>query len=146
MKAEVFEELLESAQEALEHARGKMNLRTTVLPPAPQPMRGEEVRKLRDHLKASQAVFAHYLNVSTKLVQAWEAERRQPDGAALMLLRLCERSPALLMAAVAAPVRTKRRPRAVLRRLSPRAPGRRTPADRSPAAPSRRLGTTAIPP
>jgi putative transcriptional regulator len=97
MKAEVFGELLESAREALEHARGKMDLRTTVLPPSPRPMRGVEVRKLRDRLKASQAVFAHYLNVSTKLVQAWEAERRRPDGAALTLLRLCERNPALLM-------------------------------------------------
>src|SRR5512135_1658724 len=97
MKTEIFEELLDSTREALAHARGKMNLRTTVLPPAPQPMRGREVRKLRDELNASQAVFAHYLNVSTKLVQAWEAERRQPEGAALALLRLYERLPALLM-------------------------------------------------
>lgn len=116
MKAEVFGELLESAREALEHARGKMNLRTTVLPPSPRPMRGGEVRKLRDQLKASQAVFAHYLNVSTKLVQAWEAERRRPDGAALKLLRLCERNPALLMTRSAAPARTKRRPRHAMRR------------------------------
>lgn len=116
MRAEVFGELLESAREALEHARGKMNLRTTVLPPAPRPMRGEEVRKLRDHLKASQAVFAHYLNVSTKLVQAWEAERRRPDGAALTLLRLCERNPALLIARDAVPGRTKHRARGAMRR------------------------------
>ena len=30
----------------------------------------------------SQAVFARYLNVSTKLVQAWEAGRLTPDGVA----------------------------------------------------------------
>jgi putative transcriptional regulator len=116
MKAEVFGELLESAREALEHTRGKISLRTTELPPAPQPMRGEEVRRLRDELKASQAVFAHYLNVSTKLVQAWEAKRRRPEGAALALLRLCERHPALLMTPGATPVRTKRRPRPATRR------------------------------
>jgi len=116
MKAELFDELLESTREALAHARGKMSLRTTVLPPAPQPMRGKEVRKLRDELKASQGVFAHYLNVSTKLVQAWEAERRRPEGAALALLRLCERHPALLMTRTATPARAKRGRRTAVRR------------------------------
>jgi putative transcriptional regulator len=110
MKAEVFGELLESAREALAHAQGKASLRTTVLPPAPRPMRGRDVRKLRDHVKASQAVFARYLNVSTKLVQAWEAERRRPDGAALVLLRLCEQNPALLVTG-AVPRRPARRAR-----------------------------------
>lgn len=116
MKTEIFDELLESTREALAHARGKMNLRTTVLPPAPQAMRGREVRKLRDELKASQAVFAHYLNVSTKLVQAWEAERRSPEGAALALLRLCERHPALLMTRGGASAGQKRQTRAARRR------------------------------
>lgn len=110
MKAEVFAELLESAKEALEHAQGKRDLRTTELPPPPRPMQGVEVRQLRDVLKASQAVFAHYLNVSTKLVQAWEAGRRHPEGAALTLLRLCERNPALLVATAAHRGRTKRTP------------------------------------
>ena len=116
MKTEIFDELLESTREALAHARSKMNLRTTVLPPAPQPMRGREVRKLRSELKASQAVFAHYLNVSTKLVQAWEAERRRPEGAALALLRLYERLPALLMTRIRTSVRAKRRPASARRR------------------------------
>ena len=108
MKADVFAELLESANEALEHAQGKRDLRTTELPPPPRPMQGVEVRKLRDVLKASQAVFAHYLNVSTKLVQAWEAGRRRPEGAALTLLRLCERNPGLLVTRAARPGLTKR--------------------------------------
>ena len=108
MKADVFAELLESANEALEHAQGKRDLRTTELPPPPRPMRGVEVRKLRDKLKASQAVFARYLNVSTKLVQAWEAGRRRPEGTALTLLRLCERNPALLVTRAAPPGPTKR--------------------------------------
>lgn len=116
MKTELFEELLESTREALAHARGKQNLRTTVLPPVPRPMRGTEVRKLRDELKASQAVFAHYLNVSTKLVQAWEAERRQPEGAALALLRLCERQPALLLTRAGTSAKAKRRPATARRR------------------------------
>ncbi|MBK8249916.1 MAG: transcriptional regulator [Gemmatimonadetes bacterium] len=98
MKRAVFEELLASATEALEHAQGKRELRTTVLPPAPAPVSAAQVRQLRRRLNASQAVFARYLNVSTKLVQAWEADRRRPDGPALVLLRLGTRDPATLTA------------------------------------------------
>lgn len=93
MDPKVFAELMESAGEALEHARGKRELRTTVLPAAPKPMRATEIRKLRRKLNASQAVFAYYLNVSPKLVQAWEADRRTPQGPALLLLRIVDRNP-----------------------------------------------------
>lgn len=37
------------------------------------PVTASDVRRLRKRLRASQAVFAHYLNVSPKLVQAWGA-------------------------------------------------------------------------
>jgi len=99
MKREVFAELLKSVEQALEHAQGKRELRTTVLPAVPSPVTGAQVRRIRQRLNASQAVFARYLNVSTKLVQAWEAERRSPDGPALVLLRLAERDPEALAAA-----------------------------------------------
>jgi putative transcriptional regulator len=98
MKDELFAELMQSASEALEHAQGKRELRTTVLPDPPKPMAAAEIRDLRQRLHASQAVFAHYLNVSTKLVQAWEAQRRRPEGAALKLLRLAQKQPAVLLA------------------------------------------------
>jgi len=94
----LFKELLQSAGEALEHAQGKRELRTTVLPPPPKPMSGTEVRKLRGALNCSQAVFAYSLNVSTKLVQAWESKRRHPEGPALLLLRLVEKQPDLAFA------------------------------------------------
>ena len=80
MKNEMFTELLGSAHEALEHAQGKRSLRTTTLPLPPKPLNGRAVKRLRATLHASQAVFARYLNVSTKLVQAWEANRRTPRG------------------------------------------------------------------
>lgn len=99
MDEPLFSELLASANEALAHAQGKRNLRTTVVAPPPEPMDAHDVKELRARLEASQAVFASYLNVSTKLVQAWEADRRTPDGAALRLLRLAEQAPELLLSA-----------------------------------------------
>ena len=97
MEKALFAELLESANEALAHARGKRSLKTVVLPLPPAPMGAKAVRKLRSRLDASQSVFASCLNVSTKLVQAWEADRRTPEGAALRLLRLAEKAPELLL-------------------------------------------------
>lgn len=40
----LFEELLASTGEALDHANGKRDLRTTILPPAPAPMTAADVR------------------------------------------------------------------------------------------------------
>ena len=96
MKDETVSEFLGSAHEALEHAQGKRSLRTTTLRLPPKPLNGRAVKRVRASLHASQAVFARYLNVSTKLVQAWEANRRTPDGPALVLLHIAARQPHLI--------------------------------------------------
>lgn len=113
MKDRLFDELLEATREALAHYKGeKRDLRTTLLPDPPRPMSRTEVRQLRGKLKVSQAVFAKCLNVSTKLVQAWEGGHRYPDGAALRLLRVAERAPALVFGAPPEAARVKTRKRA----------------------------------
>ena len=96
MKADVFAELVGSMKEALEHAQGKRSLRTTTLPRPPAPFDSRAVKRVRTRLRASQAVFAGYLNVSAKLVQAWEAGRRHPDGPALVLLHIAASQPGLI--------------------------------------------------
>ena len=103
MKKELFTELMDSMGEALEHARGKRELRTTVLPAAPAAMNATDIRALRDSLNTSQAVFARLLNVSTQLVQAWEANRRQPEGAALRLLEVVKREPSVVLPKIKRP-------------------------------------------
>ena len=96
MKPELFAELLTAANQALEHARGKRSLRSSALPQPPASMTAKDVREVRDRLQASQGVLARCLNVSTKLVQAWEAGERTPSGPALVLLRLVEQQPGLV--------------------------------------------------
>lgn len=103
MRKELFAELVQSMGEALEHASGKRDLRTTVLPAAPARMTAQDVRDLREKLNTSQAVFARFLNVSTQLVQAWEADRRRPEGAALRLLEIGRENPGAVFAS-ASPV------------------------------------------
>ena len=96
MKADTFAELVGSMKEALEHAQGKRSLRTTTLPRPPAPFNSRAVKRVRTRLRASQAVFASYLNVSAKLVQAWEAGRRHPEGPALVLLHIAASQPGLI--------------------------------------------------
>jgi putative transcriptional regulator len=50
-----------------------------------------EIKRLRLKEKASQAVFAAYLNTSVSTVQKWEIGDKTPSGPALRLLDLVER-------------------------------------------------------
>ncbi len=51
-------------------------------------MSPEQIRKIRLRERASQAVFARYLNVTTGLVSQWERGEKRPRGASLKLLTL----------------------------------------------------------
>ena len=51
----------------------------------------DQIREIRLREKASQAVFARYLNVTTGLVSQWERGEKQPRGASLKLLTLIAR-------------------------------------------------------
>src|SRR2546428_2657235 len=96
---EEFAELKESLQQAIEHARGERHdLRTTVLPAPPKPMKKSEIVKLRQQLNLSQVLFARLLNVSVKTVQAWEQGAREPSDAALKLLTIVKKHPEILLA------------------------------------------------
>jgi putative transcriptional regulator len=56
-----------------------------------QKMTPEKIRKLRTREKASQAVFAAYLNVTPSLISQWERGEKHPQGASLKLLSLVEK-------------------------------------------------------
>lgn len=49
-----------------------------------------QIRRLRVKNKASQAVFAAYLNTSPSTVQKWEQGRKKPNGPSLKLLNLVD--------------------------------------------------------
>lgn len=95
-----FAAIRQSFQEAIEHAKGeRADLRTTRvrLPEPPKPIRPSRIVAVRSKLGFSQAMFARYLNVSTKAVQAWEQGLRTPSDAALRLLIVAERHPEAIM-------------------------------------------------
>jgi len=87
-------------EQALAHAQGKITLRTkqVSIPKKVTALRPEEIRKLRERLGTSQAVFARLLNVSTTTEIKWETGRRKPSGAALRLLDIASKRPEILFA------------------------------------------------
>src|SRR5688572_29735660 len=86
MSEGLFNELMQSLDQALRYSRGEqINARTTTLPAPLEPMTQQEIIELRAQFNCSQAVFASLLNVSVKTLQAWEQGLRTPSDAALKL-------------------------------------------------------------
>ena len=49
-----------------------------------------QIKRIREQNKASQAVFAAYLNISKSTVQKWEQGQKSPNGPSLKLLNMVE--------------------------------------------------------
>ena len=56
-----------------------------------EPLTGDEIRSLRERAHPSQAVFAHYLNLTAGYVSQLERGTKRPTGAALALLNVIRR-------------------------------------------------------
>jgi putative transcriptional regulator len=97
------DELIRRLDALAKHATGErpLTLRTTrlALPPAARPLKPREIAGIRKALGVSQAVFAGLLNVPKPTAISWERGARRPSGAALKLLHLAQKNPALLAAA-----------------------------------------------
>ncbi|MDR3415998.1 MAG: DNA-binding transcriptional regulator [Nevskia sp.] len=57
------------------------------LPPV-EALNPEQIKRIRESSRVSQAVFAALLNTSVSTVQKWEIGQKKPTGAALKLLHL----------------------------------------------------------
>jgi putative transcriptional regulator len=75
------------------HKAGVVNSRTMrefnalCLPPVKN-LTSAQIKRLRTRNRASQAVFAAYLNTSPSTVQKWEQGQKKPNGPSLKLLNL----------------------------------------------------------
>ena len=90
-KSRIAEAIHETMRGA--HSVGVIDKRTmrefdTLCLSAVEDLSPDEIRALREREKASQAVFASYLNVTTNLVSKWERGQKRPSGAALKLLSI----------------------------------------------------------
>ena len=60
------------------------------LPPV-EPLEPEQIKRIRESSRVSQAVFARLLNTSVSTVQKWEIGQKKPTGTALKLLHLVQK-------------------------------------------------------
>ena len=56
--------------------------------PIIQEYTAQQIKQIRTKTKASQGVFAEYLNTSKSTVQKWEQGKKRPNGPSLKLLNL----------------------------------------------------------
>ena len=86
---EAFESIMRGLSEVKAHHEGKLKLKTTAIEIAPLPVYdAKAVKSLRLALGLSQTVFAQVLGVAKKTVEAWEAGRNVPSGAACRFLEV----------------------------------------------------------
>lgn len=86
------------------HKAGLMNMQTMhefdalCLPPVKE-YSPTQIKRMRIRNKASQAVFAAYLNTSVSTVQKWEQGQKKPNGPSLKLLNLVDQKGLGILAA-----------------------------------------------
>ena len=83
----LFEDLREGLQEAIDYEKGSGKAKTVVYMIEPiKKYSNEEIKEIRRKAGMTQAVFANYMGVSKKTVEAWELGRTHPTGPAYRLL------------------------------------------------------------
>jgi DNA-binding transcriptional regulator YiaG len=95
--------LIDSMQEALDHAKGKISLDSVSLslPADPPKYSKTKIKKIRvGLLEVSQPIFATILGVSPSAVKSWEQGNNSPNGAIRRLLQVIENDPASFLQAI----------------------------------------------
>jgi putative transcriptional regulator len=73
------------------HEKITMRLIGEKAPASAKPISSDDIRAIRERAKMSQAVFAHYLNVTVGYISQLERGAKRPSGAALALLNVIRR-------------------------------------------------------
>lgn len=83
----LFEDLRQGLQEAIEYetGQGKARVKTYMILPVKE-YSNTEIRAIRMKAGMTQSVFASYMGVSKKTVEAWESGRTHPTGPVFRLL------------------------------------------------------------
>lgn len=83
----MYDDLKTGLEEAIEYERGLGKGKKSILIIAPvKKYTNTEIKKIRNKAGMTQSVFAEYLGVSKKTVEAWELGRTHPTGPAYRLI------------------------------------------------------------
>lgn len=87
----LFDDLKQGLEEAIDYEKGLSDARikTYMILPVKE-YSGAEIRDIRKKSGMTQSVFASYMGVSKKTVEAWEGGRTHPTGPVFRLLSFLE--------------------------------------------------------
>ena len=87
----LFEDLCTGLQEAIDFEKGIGSAKKTTYIISPiKEFNPEQIKQIRNNAGMTQTVFANYMGVSKKTVEAWECGRTHPTGPALRLLDILD--------------------------------------------------------
>lgn len=90
----VFDDIKTGLNQAIKYEQGALKAKATTLEIAPlDTFDAMEIKIIRQSTGLTQKKFACFIGVSVKTVEAWEAGRNHPDGAACRLLALTKKDP-----------------------------------------------------
>lgn len=87
----LFDDLYEGLNEAIDYERGKGKAKKTTFVISPVvKYTNQQIKLIRNKSGMTLAVFAEYMGVSQKTVEAWELGRTHPTGPACRLLYILD--------------------------------------------------------
>ena len=90
----VFDEIKTGLEQALAYEQGRLKAKKVKLSVAPvESFSPGEIKDIRNKTGLTQILFAGYMGVSVKTVEAWEAGTNQPNGVACRMLTLTRNDP-----------------------------------------------------
>ena len=94
VKRNLFSELNEGLDALAAEREGKLTLRTHAVENKPAPrVSARELVRVRERLRLSRAVFAHYLRTNVRTLENWEQGRAKPNAQAALLIKMVEEFP-----------------------------------------------------
>lgn len=85
----LFDDIKTGLGQAIEYEKGILKAKATTLTVDPvEKFEAEEIRLIRKETGLTQVLFAKYMGVSVKTVEAWESGRNHPEGASCRLLSM----------------------------------------------------------
>ena len=87
----VFDDIKTGIEQAIDYEKGNLNAKTVKLTISPvNSFSPDEIKAIRKSTGLTQDLFAKYIGVSVKTVEAWESGRSHPKGAACRLLAITQ--------------------------------------------------------
>ena len=89
--SEFFDDLMTGLNEAIAIERGELKGRKTVYEIQPvKKYNNTQIKQIRNSIGMTQVLFADYMGVSSKTVEAWEKGTNHPTGTACRLISMLE--------------------------------------------------------